>query len=201
MLFRSDPVSGKSLRYAELAREDITKQNPPTQDPVKPASAWTIAGQPLPKVDGREFVTGRHRYSSDLRPAGMLYGKVLRPPSFGATLVGYDDSQAKEMADVVLVRDGDFIGAAAPTVARAEAALATLQVKWKEVPQISDQEIFSYLKKNEDPSKEERFRKVKGSLTEGMAAAAKHLEASYTVAYIAHAPLEPRAAKIGRAHV
>jgi isoquinoline 1-oxidoreductase len=190
----TDPASGRSLRYAELAREDLAQQRPPAQDPVKPPSAWTVAGQPLPKVDARDFVTGRHRYSCDLRPQGLLYGKVLRPPSFGATLVAYGDSAAKALPDVVLVRDGDFVGAAAPTVTAADAALAKLQIKWKEVPQISDQEIFSYLKNNAESSKQERFRNAKGSIPEGMAAAATHLETSYTVAYIAHAPLEPRSA-------
>ncbi len=164
-----DPASGKSLRYAELAREDIGAQKPPAEDPIKPASQWTIAGKPVPKVDAREFVTGGHRYTTDLRPEGMLYGKILRPPSFGATLIAYDDAAAKALKDVVLVRDGDFAGAAAPTVAAAEAALAALRVQWKEVPQISDQEIFSYLKKNAQPSKEARFRQAKGSVDEGLA--------------------------------
>ena len=190
----SDPATGKSLRYAELAREDLGAQKPPAGDPIKPASQWIVAGTPVPKVDAREFVTGGHRYSTDLRPEGMLYGKILRPPSFSATLISYDDSAAKAMKDVVLVRDGDFIGAAAPTVAAAEAALRSLGVKWKGLPQISDQEIFSYLKKNAQPSKEARFRQAKGSVDEGLAAAAHKLDASYTVAYIAHAPLEPRAA-------
>ena len=190
----SDPASGKSLRYAELAREDIGAQKPPAEDPIKPASQWTIAGKPVPKVDAREFVTGGHRYTTDLRPERMLYGKILRPPSFGANLISYDDSSAKALKDVVLVRDGDFVGAAAPTVAAAEAALASLRVQWKEVPQISDQEIFSYLKKNAQPSKEARFRQAKGSIDDGLSAAAHKLDASYRVAYIAHAPLEPRAA-------
>jgi len=190
----SDPASGKSLRYAELAREDIGAQKPPAEDPIKPASQWTIAGKPVPKVDAREFVTGGHRYTTDLRPEGMLYGKILRPPSFGASLISYDDSAAKALKDVVLVRDGDFVGAAAPTVAAAEAALASLRAQWKEVTQISDQEIFSYLKKNAQPSKDARFRQAKGSIDDGLSAAAHKLGASYTVAYIAHAPLEPRAA-------
>jgi CO/xanthine dehydrogenase Mo-binding subunit len=190
----SDPASGKSLRYAELAREDIGTQKPPAEDPIKPASQWTVAGKPVPKVDAREFVTGGHRYTTDMRPEGMLYGKILRPPSFGATVIAYDDSAAKGMKDVVLVRDGDFVGAAAPTLAAAEAALASLRVQWKEVPQISDQEIFSYLKKNAQPSHEARFRQAKGSIDDGLAAASHKLDASYTVAYIAHAPLEPRAA-------
>ncbi len=191
----ADPATGKSLSYAELVREEeIGKQMPPAKDPVKPPTEWTVAGQPLPKVDARQFVTGWHRYATDLRPDGMLYGKVLRPPSFGATLVSYDDSAAKGVSGAVVVRDGDFIGAAAPTVAAAEAALAKVRAEWKETRQISDQEIFSYLKSNAQPSKEERFQQAKGSVADGLAAAAHKLDATYTVAYIAHAPLEPRAA-------
>jgi nicotinate dehydrogenase subunit B len=189
-----DPASGKSLRYAELVREEIGMAGPPAGEKTKPASQWAIAGQPIAKVDARAFVTGAHRYTTDLRPEGMLYGKVLRPPSFGATLVSYDDSATKEMKDVVLVRDGDFVAAAAPTVAGAQAALAKLSVQWKEVPQISDKEIFMYLKNNAEPLKNEHFRSAKGSVADGLAAAAHKLEASYRVAYIAHAPLEPRAA-------
>jgi len=190
----TDPANGRSLRYAELAKEELGHQTPPAKDPVKPANEWTIAGQPLPKTDARSFVTGGHRYTTDLCPEGMLYGKVLRPPSLGATLVSYDDSAAKAMKDVVVVRDGDFIGAAAPTVAAVQAALAKVHAQWKGVPQISDKDIFSYLKNSAEPSKDERFRKAKGSVTDGLAAAAHKLETSYTVAYIAHAPLEPRAA-------
>jgi nicotinate dehydrogenase subunit B len=190
----TDPASGRSLRYAELAREDLVAHHTAPETPSKPASEWTIAGKPVPKADGRAFVTGSHLYSSDLRPEGMLFGKVLRPPSFGATLISYDDSGAKALPGVVLVRDGDFVGAAAPTVAAAEAALAALRVQWKEVPQISDQEIFSYLKNNAQPSHDDRFRQTKGSISEGMVAAKHKLETTYTVAYIAHAPLEPRAA-------
>ena len=191
----TDPASGRSLRYSDLAREDvIDHRTPPASDPVKPAPQWTVAGTPIPKVDARAFVTGSHLYSTDLRPEGLLHGKVLRPPSFGATLIAYDDSEAKVQPDVVLVHDGDFVGAVAPTVAAAEEALSAIHVQWKEAPQISDQEIFSYLKKNAQPSSEERFRQTKGSVAEGLASAAHKLDASYNVAYIAHAPLEPRAA-------
>lgn len=190
----TDPASGRSLRYAELVREDLVTHHVATDNRIKPGSQWTIAGKPVPKADGRAFVTGSHQYSPDLRPEGMLHGKVLRPPSFGATLISCDDTAAKTLPGVVLVRDGDFVAAAAPTVAAAEAALASLRVQWKEVPQISDQEIFSYLKKNAQPSHDDRFLQTKGSISEGMTAATHKLETTYKVAYIAHAPLEPRAA-------
>jgi len=190
----SDPASGRSLKYAELARDKTLAQNLPAEDPITPAAQWAIAGKPVPKVDGRAFVTGRHQYAPDLRPAGMLYGKVLRPPSFGATLTAYDDSAAKAKPGVFVVRDGDFVGAAAPSADEAQRALDAIHAQWKEVPQISNKEIFSYLKHNAAAKTDDRFRKQKGSVEEGLASAAHRLDATYNVAYIAHAPLEPRAA-------
>jgi nicotinate dehydrogenase subunit B len=184
----------RSLTYGELAHEDLFAQQLPATDPVKPATEWDIAGKPLPKVDARAFVTGEHQYSLDLHPEGMLFGKILRPPSFGATVTSYDDTAAKAVSDVVLVRDGDFIGVAAPTADRAEQALEAVKVRWKEVPQVSDKEIFSYLKKSAQLSTNDRFRQSKGSVPDGLSSAAHKLSSTYNVAYIAHAPLEPRAA-------
>jgi nicotinate dehydrogenase subunit B len=190
----TDPASGRSLKYAELARGKTLAQNLPAEDPITPATHWTVAGKPIPKVDGRSFVTGRHQYTTDIWLPGMLYGKVLRPPSFGATLVSCDDTAAKAMPGVVVVRDGDFVGVAAPSAHEAQRALDAIRAQWKEVPQISNKEIFSYLKQNAVAKTEDRFRKQKGSVEEGLANAAHRLDATYTVAYIAHAPLEPRAA-------
>ena len=190
----TDPVSKRSLSYAELARGKTLAQNIPAEDPVTPAAEWKIAGKPLPKIDGRAFVTGSHQYASDIRLEEMLYGRVLRPPSSGATLGSYDDSATKAMSGVTVVRDGDFVGVAAPSAHEAQKALDAIRTQWKEVPQVSSKEIFSYLKKNAEPSSSERFRHQKGSVEEGLADAAHRLDATYNVAYIAHAPLEPRAA-------
>jgi nicotinate dehydrogenase subunit B len=190
----TDPASGRSLKYAELARGKTLAQNLPAEDPITPATQWTIAGKAIPKVDARAFVTGKHQYTTDLRPAGMLYGRVLRPPSFGATLTSCDDSAAKAMTGAVVVRDGDFVGVAAPSAHEAQTALDAIHAQWKEMPQISSKEIFSYLKQNAAAKSEDRFRKQKGSVEKGLANAAHRLDATYTVAYIAHAPLEPRAA-------
>jgi CO/xanthine dehydrogenase Mo-binding subunit len=191
----SDPATGKSVSYAELAQGKTLAQNLPAEDPVTPPAEWSIAGKPLPKVDARDFVTGRHQYTTDLRPAGLMYGKVMRPPSFGATVTSYDDSLAKAMSGVVVVRDGDFVGAAAPTEGQARAALSAIRVQWKEEPaKASSRDIFDYLKKNAEKP-DERHREEKGSVEQALGGAGvKRLDATYMVAYIAHAPLEPRAA-------
>ena len=192
----TDPASKKSLTYAELARGKTLAQLLPDADPITPPSEWTIAGQPLPKVDARDFVTGKHQYTTDLRPENLLYAKILRPPSFGATLASSDSKAASAMSDVTVVIDGNFIGAAGPTEGRAEHALAAIRAQWKESPvKVSDRDIFNYLKQNAAPESDARHEKQqKGSIAEGFSTAAYKLEAAYTVAYIAHAPLEPRSA-------
>ena len=192
----TDPAAKKFLTYAELAQGKTLAQLLPEADPITPPSEWTVAGQPLPKVHARDFVTGKHQYTTDLRPENLLYAKILRPPSFGATLASCDAKAASALPNVTVVVDGNFVGAAAPAEAQAERALAAIRAQWKESPQkVSDREIFDHLKQNASPESDSRREKQqKGSLTEGLSNAAHKLESSYTVAYIAHAPLEPRAA-------
>lgn len=190
----TNPATGRSLRYAELAQGKTLAQNLPAEDPVTPADQWTVAGKPIPKKDGRNFVTGKHQYTPDLRRPGMMYGKVLRPPSFGATLTAYDAKAAQAMSGVVVVRDGDFVGAAAGNEQEAGKAIGAIHAEWKEVPQISSKQLFSSLKENAKGGEDNRSRRTKGSVQDGLSAAARRLEATYTVAFIAHAPLEPRAA-------
>src|SRR5207245_10024852 len=131
----TDLASGRSIKYAELARGKTLAQNLPAEDPITLATEWTIARKAIPKVDCRAFVTGKHQYTPDLRPVGMLYGKVLRPPSFGATLTSFRQDETNAMPGVFVVRDGDFVGAAAPTEREAQAALDAVKAEWKDVPQ------------------------------------------------------------------
>jgi isoquinoline 1-oxidoreductase len=156
-----------------------------------------VAGRSIPKVNAREIVTGRHRYTSDLTRPGLWHGKVVRPPAVGATLVSLDTSgvDAKRAS---VVHDGAFVGVSAPTAAEAVLAAANLKAQWKTSPQPSERQLFEYLKQTPPDTRDGEGRgaggQVSGSAAEARAAAPLRLEQSYTVAYIAHAPLEPRAA-------
>src|SRR5262249_50211335 len=133
---------------------------------------------------------------SDVKRPGMLFGKVLRPPAFKATLVSVETRAAEALPGVAVVRDGSFVGVVAPTEQAAERALAALKAEWKTTPQPAGDGRFKCLK--EHPGGGQGFggqsRYSQGSVADGLKAADKKLEATYTVAYIAHAPLEPRAA-------
>jgi isoquinoline 1-oxidoreductase len=190
----TDPASGRSLRYADLAAGKTLARDLPVEEPVTSPREWTVAGKPVAKVEARTFVTGLHQYTPDMTLPAMLYGKVLRPPSFAAVIASYDDSAAKAMPGVIVVRDGDFVGAAALTVNEAQEALSAIKIQWKQVPQISSREIFTHLKQNASAKSDNRGREQRGSIEEGLAAGAHRLDATYNANYIAHAPLEPRAA-------
>jgi len=182
--------ASKSLTIAEVAKGQKLVKTIPADIQLTPASKWTIAGTPVPKVDGRDFVTGKHQYVSDLKREGMLYGRIVRPAALNSTLEFSDTKAAEAMPGVVVVRDGDFIGVVAPdqqTAARAEKVIA---VHWKAPGQPGAEELFDYLKKNAAPS---RGARPVGSIADGMAAADQKLSQTYTVAYIAHVPPEPRA--------
>jgi len=169
--------------------------------PLTPPERWTVAGRPASKVNAREIVTGRHRYPSDLspgafEPSGLLYGRVLRPPAVGATLASMAPIDPQDLRGVVLVSDGDFVGVAAARTSDADRALAVLRPKWTETEQPEGRTLFDELRKPPDgPSRGRRSEPhVTGSVDEALPKAAHRLETTYTVAYIAHVPLEPRAA-------
>ncbi|HXV63975.1 MAG TPA: molybdopterin cofactor-binding domain-containing protein [Vicinamibacteria bacterium] len=191
-----DSASDRALTFAELTNGKTLAQRIPEHATVTSPERWTEAGRSVPKVNGRDFVTGKHRFVSDLKLDGMWYGKVLRPDSIGAVLVSADVSRAEAMDGVVLVRDGDFIGVAAPSAAQAERAIESIGAEWKAKPLPSASTIFEHLKAHttEGEGFDRARRMVEGSVTEGLAEADETLESTYTVAYIAHAPLEPRAA-------
>lgn len=190
----TNPATGRSLPYGELARGKTLAANLPADDPVTPPDQWTVAGKSIPKKDARAFVTGEHKYTPDLKRPGMLYGKVLRPPSFHATLTSCDAKAAQAMTGVTVVTDGDFIGVTAPSEHAAQRAIDAIHAEWKEIPQPSSKELFSYLKEHAKPGGNDRSLHVKGSMEQGLAAAAHRADATYNISFIAHAPLEPRAA-------
>jgi isoquinoline 1-oxidoreductase len=163
--------------FGEITNGQKLTKTIPTSVALEPAAEWKVAGHSIPKVNGREMVTGAHKYAYDVCPKGTLYGKVLYPPSFGATLSSLDSSAAEAMPGVKVVHDGDFVGVTAPDPFTAEKAVAALKAGWKPLAaEASSQDVFAYFKKNSRD-----------------AASTPNLTA-YTVAYIAHVPLEPRAA-------
>jgi isoquinoline 1-oxidoreductase len=111
------------------------------------------------------------------RPA-MLHSRVLHPPAFGATLASLDSSAAEAVPGVKVLHEDDFVAVASTDPEAAAQALAALRAEWKPAPAQPDNAgLAAYLKQNA-----------------GNAPAGFQAQATYRVSYIAHVPLEPRAA-------
>jgi len=188
--------NGHSATFGELTHgRELTK----TVDgaTLTPADKWTISGTSVPKTTARDIVTGAHRYTTDIVRPNLLLGAVVRPTAFHAKLASLDTKAADAMPDVKVVRDGDFVGVVAPDDVTLGKAMDAVVAEWKWDPQQpSNKNLFAYLKSHPENSEEGRGRggDEQGSVEQGLKSADFIREATYTVAYIAHTPLEPRAA-------
>jgi len=183
------------LSYADLARRaDLAKefeQAIPSGIELTPVKQWRVMGTPVLRPNAPEIVTGARRFPSDITRPGMLYGKILRPPCYGAKLLSIDASSAQAMKDVLVIHEDQFIGVCARNSSLALDALAALAktAKWETPPdaQPSSKDLPRYLLQNAEGGPPQ-------NPYAGELAGAKALRRTYYVPYIQHAPLEPRAA-------
>jgi CO/xanthine dehydrogenase Mo-binding subunit len=192
-------ATNREQSYADLASaDDATKafgETIPTGINLTPVKEWNIMGVPTPRPNRRDLVTGDHQYPSDIVRPGMMYGKILRPPSFGlnskpAKLKLVDLGPAQAMEGVVVVQDGQFVGVAAPSTYLANQAIEALAgtADWEHPVHPASDELFAHLEKT-----------AKGGVPENpqadeLSSAAKKVKQSYQVPYVQHCPMEPRAA-------
>ncbi|WP_205942657.1 xanthine dehydrogenase family protein molybdopterin-binding subunit [Pedobacter psychroterrae] len=185
----SDQKSGKKISFGALTKGQqilipISKQIPL----INPAE-WKTAGKTTPKVNDRTFITGGHKYVSDMKMPDMLYAKILRPPVYQAKLLTVDLDAAKAMSGVTVIQDGTFIAVAAASLRNANSALLAIKATWESPDQPSKAQLFEYLVKNARETEPETSE-IKQSLT---ASEQQHSD-TYTIDYIAHVPLETRSA-------
>ncbi|ABL83955.1 MULTISPECIES: molybdopterin cofactor-binding domain-containing protein [unclassified Nocardioides] len=132
----ADPsTEGYVARIAALD-PDTDLRVAPTADSVTSAAV----GCSTPRLDLPDKVLGRPRYLADLRPEGLLHGRVLRPPSVGARLVGLDPDW--KAPGVELVRDGSFLGVVGEREVDVDRALEQLgrDCRWDEQDLLPDED-------------------------------------------------------------
>ena len=143
-------------------------------------------------------VTGARAFASDLTRPGLLHGRALRPPAFGASLRSVDAADAAALPGVSVVREDDFVGVVAPDPLAAAEAIGSIRAEWdmSGVAQVSNADLDAYLRGH--PAEVHGwgggFHHEEGDLDRAFLDAEVSLERTYTAAYIAHAPLETRVA-------
>jgi CO/xanthine dehydrogenase Mo-binding subunit len=195
---RVSGTDGRTVTYAELIAAGDLKGVVAVSTAIAPKARWKTRGMAVKKVNGADIVSGRHAYTPDLVRPGMLHGRVIRPPAYGSKLKSVDPVSIRAIAGVEVVRDGDFVGLTAPSERVLTRALDALKTEWTEpLAQPDSTTIYDHLKKT---ATEGGGRggggggQPSGDVAAARTSASVTLSASYRIPYIAHVPLEPRAA-------
>lgn len=193
---RVERGDGASLGYGELAGTRLRIVTLPNAADraalLKPPGELRLIGTAVPRGDIPPKVLGEAQFGIDMRLAGMLHGKVLRPPAIGATIGSLDDRAARAVPGVIaVVRDGDFVGVAATDEGAALAGLSALNTTWQQPAQPLQMADIDALLAGDGPSYQLR---AVGEPAEALAGAATRVEARYSTPFLAHVTLEPQAA-------
>ena len=191
----------RSTSYGELIAGESIQLELADDVPVKPADAYSIVGQSVPRVDLPAKATGELVYVQDMRVPGMLHGRVVRPPYAGVdvgdfignSLIAVDEASVSHITGLVaVVRIGDFVGVVAEREENAIKAAAQLKVSWKPVPTLPDlKDIETALRAN--PSTP-RTLIDKGDVDAALASAVKPMPRTYIWPYQMHASIGPSCA-------
>lgn len=132
---------GRSTTYGDLcAHVDLDADADPSVRPAECVPRVIRGG--APRLDLPDKIAGRFLYIADLRPTGLLFGRVLRPPSPAARLVEIRATRSAADAKAHVVRDGSFVGVIADSEADADRALSNLErdAVWEQRDTLPDED-------------------------------------------------------------
>jgi isoquinoline 1-oxidoreductase subunit beta len=205
--------SGRRTTYGAIAARAAQIALPdPSQIKIKGPDQFTLIGTEQKNRDVPLKVTGKAIYGIDVELPGMLYAAVKACPVFGGMVKSYDFNAIKNRPGVHSAvkiegkgsrEDADFgtsgreyryaaVAVVADTWWRAKTALDLMPIEWDvgENGQRSTEELFradfETMKQPGTIVLEEG-----GSYAAAKSKAAKVVEATYTVPYLAHARMEP----------
>ena len=200
----SDPVSGKSLTYGELAADAAKATAPdPEKVPLKDDKDFTIIGRSIGGIDSPRIVRGEPIFGVDTIADGMLYAAYERAPVFGAKLVSAKLEAAAAVPGVekVFVVEGDGnaeslvdgVAVVAKNWWIANKAREKLEIEW------DNGKWGTHSSEGYDQAARRLFgRKAPyeltndGNVDRAFATADKVIEAEYFYPFLAHASMEPQ---------
>jgi len=161
--------------------------------PLTPPSQHAAIGKPLLRPDVPAKCTGRHVYVQDFTLPGMLHGRIVRPPSIGATLVSVDEGSLRGIPDVRVVRVKDFLAVVSRDEWAAVRAATALEATWNQRESLPGHEGLDRLSRSAPLDRDQEIVN-KGDARGAARGAAKMLSATYFWPFQSHASLGPSCA-------
>ena len=182
------------VSYGQLTRGKRIDRHLSEAPAQKKPSDFKIMNRPVFRTDALEKVTGRAKFAGDIQVPGMLYAKILRPPSHGARLMDVHLSDAERVPGVRVVRDGDLIAVLHEHPDVAETALSKIRARFQTPEsELDENNIFDHLL---SVAPQGEVLAEGGQLQKGELAAKTVFEETYLDGYVAHATIETHTAVV-----
>lgn len=185
---------GRETSYWTLSGGRAIVQEATASVRPKDPARYRVVGTPVPRRDLPAKLTGGAAFVQDLRPDGMVHGRIVRPPRYRARLAAVDATAVEAMPGVLkVVRNGSFLGVIATREEQAIAAADALRerARWDgggtSLP--GHDAIYDWLRAS--PA---RDLPIKADTRGDARAVARRLEASYRRPYQMHGSIGPSAA-------
>jgi nicotinate dehydrogenase subunit B len=182
----------KQISYGQLAQGKKLEKYLDVKPSVEDYTKFTYVGKSYTHSDAVEKVTGAAKFTGDLKLPGMVYARILRPPSHGAKMTSVDWAAAEKIPGTSVVRDGDLVAVLNADRDLADQALVQVNAEYSfnEMP-VNEKTIHDWFLNSK---KSENVTRTKGDLDAGVRESEKTFESEFRFPYLAHAPIETHTA-------
>lgn len=182
----------KKITYAQLSKGQKLEKFLDVKPSIEDSTRFTWVGKSYKHSDGFAKVTGQAKFTGDMKLPGMVFARVLRPPSLSVKLVSADVSGAEKVEGVKVVRDGDFIAVVSESRDKADEAIVKIKADYTaDGLNINQDKIFEQqLKSDTTP----RVVRTAGDPETGRLESTMKFESEYHDGFLAHAPIETHTA-------
>jgi CO/xanthine dehydrogenase Mo-binding subunit len=162
--------------------------------PKKPGE-YKIVGKPIKREDIAPKVFCQENFVTDIRLAGMMHARMIRPEFAGAVPAKVDESSIGHIAGARVVWKQGFLAVVAENEWDAIRAAKSLKVEWSAVkPPFPDQDaLYEHIRKA--PVRKRQVEgKETGNVDEAFKGATRLIEAVYEWPFQSHASMGPACA-------
>jgi nicotinate dehydrogenase subunit B len=184
--------STKSISYSKLTKGKRIEKYLDVKPAVEDFSRFTYVGKSYNHSDAILKVTGAAMYAGDMKLPGMVFARILRPPSHGAKLKSVDYSAAEKIEGTKVVRDGDLVVVLHENRDLADQAIVKIKAEYtfNEMP-VNNNNITEWMLRADSGS---NVVSSNGDLETGDKLSVKIIESEFSDPYLAHAPMETHTA-------
>jgi isoquinoline 1-oxidoreductase len=180
------------VTYGQLAKGKKIERYMDKKPPVKHPADFKIMGKPHFRHDSRLKVTGQAKYTGDFRMPGMVYARILRPPSHASKLLSVNTAEAEKIAGIRVVRDGDLVAVLHELRDKADEAIVKVKGEYGgEEMKVDDKNVNSFML---NAGARGEIVDEAGDLATGKSASKYTFTSRFNGPYVAHSPIETHSA-------